>query len=95
MPILTETLLKRTRSRCPECHADAPAEVWKVVEDSRSRVMLRRTCPTHGQAEACIASDARFYWVSHGKPENQCCGGRCHSTRTSVHVTGRFLPART
>ncbi len=82
----TESLLKRTTSRCPVCHASVPAEVWKVSEgcggDSAApaaRVFLRRTCPEHGKAEACIASDARFYWLAQGDPKNQCCGGTCHA----------------
>jgi uncharacterized radical SAM superfamily Fe-S cluster-containing enzyme len=80
----TESLLKRTTSRCPVCHSSVPAEVWKVSDgrggDSAAptaRVFLRRTCPEHGFAEACIASDARFYWLAQGDPQNQCCGGSC------------------
>jgi uncharacterized radical SAM superfamily Fe-S cluster-containing enzyme len=38
-------------------------------------VFLRRTCPQHGEASVCIASDARFYWLAQGKPGNACgCG---------------------
>src|SRR5262245_43950677 len=70
-----ESLLKRTTSRCPVCHAPAPAEVWKVSDGKGARVFLRRTCPEHGRAEACIASDARFYWLAQGDPRNACCGG--------------------
>jgi len=84
LPCLTESLLKRTTSRCPVCHASVPAEVWKVSEGNggesaapAARVFLRRTCPEHGFAEACIASDARFYWLAQGDPQNQCCGGSC------------------
>ena len=80
----TESLLKRTTSRCPVCHASVPAEVWKVSDGNggdsaapTARVFLRRTCPEHGKAEACIASDARFYWLAQGDPQNQCCGGSC------------------
>lgn len=64
-------LLKRTTSRCPVCRAPAPAEVWRVGNE----VHLRRRCPEHGDASACIASDARFYWLAQGKPENSCGGG--------------------
>ena len=73
--VSSETLLKRTQSRCPVCHVDCPAEVWKVGDAKQQRVMLRRRCAEHGEAEACIASDARFYWVAQGEPENACCGG--------------------
>jgi len=79
LPCLTESLLKRTTSRCPVCHAAVPGEVWKVNDGKRARVFLRRDCPEHGRAEACIASDARFYWLAQGKPENQCCGGVCQA----------------
>jgi len=66
--------LKDTTSRCPVCHADCPAEVWSVGE-LPSQIFLRRVCAEHGAAEACISSDARFYWLSRGNDENACCGG--------------------
>jgi len=72
----TETLLKRTISRCPVCQGACPAEVWKRRDPGgKQSVWLQRRCPDHGLAEACIASDARFYWVAQGDPANQCCGG--------------------
>ncbi|HEX8311493.1 MAG TPA: radical SAM protein [Chthoniobacteraceae bacterium] len=40
---------------------------------------MRRTCAEHGLAEACISSDARFYWLAQGDPQNQCCGGNACS----------------
>jgi len=82
--LVSETLLKRTRSRCPVCQASCPAEVWKVGDAKKQRVLLRRTCPEHGKAEACIASDARFYWLAQGDPENACCGGNACSASDGV-----------
>jgi uncharacterized radical SAM superfamily Fe-S cluster-containing enzyme len=40
-------------------------------------VFLKRTCPDHGEASICIASDASFYWLAKGDPANAvgCCGG--------------------
>jgi 7,8-dihydro-6-hydroxymethylpterin dimethyltransferase len=70
-----DTLLKRTTSRCPVCHAACPAEVWRRG-GIPAQVHLRRTCPAHGEASVCIASDARFYWLAKGKAENACCGGQ-------------------
>ncbi len=85
---ISETLLKRTQSRCPVCHADCPAEVWKVGDAKQQRVMLRRRCAEHGEAEVCIASDARFYWLAQGNPENACCGGNaCSASDGSVRGT--------
>ncbi len=50
--------------------------------------MLRRRCPEHGEAEACIASDARFYWLAQGEPENACCGGNaCAASDGAVRGT--------
>ena len=80
----SETLIKRTRSRCPVCHAECPAEVWKVGDAKRQRVVLRRTCAEHGEAEVCIASDARFYWLAQGDPQNACCGGKACSAGDGV-----------
>src|ERR1043166_5778833 len=69
-----EHLLKRTTSRCPVCKFACPAEVWRV--DGRpAKVFFRRNCPQHGAASMCIASDARFYWLAQGNPEN--AGGSC------------------
>lgn len=78
---IADELLKRTRSRCPVCFVSCPAEVWRTAE-IRPRVLLTRTCPEHGPASVCIASDARFYWLAHGRSENQACGcapGSCRS----------------
>jgi 7,8-dihydro-6-hydroxymethylpterin dimethyltransferase len=72
---LRDKLLKRTTSRCPVCHVACPAEVWRTGE-SPSKVHLKRTCPEHGEASVCIASDARFYWLAKGRAENACCGGQ-------------------
>ena len=71
-----EVLLKQTMSRCPVCHKACPAEVWRV-EGTPAQVFLKRTCPEHGEASVCIASDARFYWLAKGNAENggACCGG--------------------
>ena len=69
-----EELLKRTTSRCPACRVACPAEVWRVA-GTPSKVFLKRTCETHGEASVCIASDARFYWLAKGDVANACCGG--------------------
>jgi hypothetical protein len=72
-------LLKRTMSRCPECHAACAAEVWRVegAAGEPAQVFLKRTCPEHGEISVCLASDARFYWLAQGNPENANGGGGC------------------
>jgi 7,8-dihydro-6-hydroxymethylpterin dimethyltransferase len=72
---LRDKLLKRTTSRCPVCHVPCPAEVWRTG-GIPSKVNLKRTCPEHGEASVCIASDARFYWLAQGKADNARCGGQ-------------------
>jgi uncharacterized radical SAM superfamily Fe-S cluster-containing enzyme len=67
-------VLKRTTSRCPLCHVSCPAEVYKT-QGPQSKVMLSRVCPEHGEADVCIASDARFYWLAKGRDrQGGCCG---------------------
>jgi len=72
---LKDELLKRTTSRCPVCRRACPGEVWRTG-GVLPKVHLKRTCPEHGEASVCIASDARFYWLATGKAENACCGGQ-------------------
>src|SRR5467141_3169654 len=87
--VQTEELLKRTTSRCPACHAPCPGEVWRTG-GIPSKVFLKRTCPQHGEASVCIASDARFYWLAKGKSENACCsagGASVLASRASVSGT--------
>ena len=88
---LTDELLKRTTSRCPVCHAPCPAEVWRTG-GIPSKVLLKRTCPEHGEASVCIASDARFYWLAKGKEANACgCGpgGCCSADGSTPGTLGR------
>jgi hypothetical protein len=87
---LTDELLKHTTSRCTVCHAPCPAEVWRTG-GIPSKVLLKRTCSEHGEASVCIASDARFYWLSKGKSENGCCGGQacCASDGLPAGTLGR------
>ncbi len=73
--LISETLLKRTKSRCPVCRVECPGEVWKIGDAKKQRVVMRRRCAEHGEGEVCIASDARFYWLAQGDPQNACCGG--------------------
>ena len=57
------------------CHASVPARVTRT-DEAPARVMLERACPDHGFHEACIASDARFHWLSLGSDSNRC-GSSC------------------
>ena len=78
MTALENQLLKTTTSRCPVCHAACPAQVVK----REGKVFMERTCAAHGEFSACIASDARFYWLALGSEKNRggcCAGGACCS----------------
>lgn len=85
IPSLKETL-KHTTSLCPVCHATVPAEVWKTT-GSPSQVHLTRTCQHHGESSTCISSDARFYWLATGKPENGC-GAACACSADASGIDG-------
>src|SRR3989442_15404432 len=98
LPILTtEQLHKPPTSSCTICHASCPAEVWRVA-GRPAKVFLKRACPEHGEASVCIASDARFYWLAKGNPENAsgCCGGYacCASDGSAVGTLGRNVSSR-
>ena len=87
--------LKSTKSRCPVCQCACLA----IVESRDNQVFLTRICPTHGEFSACIASDARFYWLAQGKEENRdgsCCGGGgcCSADGKSAGTIGRNAEGR-
>lgn len=89
---MSYALLKRTTSRCPQCHAPCPA----TVEQQDGKVFLKRRCIAHGEFSACIASDARFYWLAQGKDENRCCSGGacCDATGRDAGTLGRNAAGR-
>jgi uncharacterized radical SAM superfamily Fe-S cluster-containing enzyme len=91
IPASVGQLLKRTVSRCPVCHTACPAEVWRMP-GLPAKVFLKRTCPEHGAASVCIASDARFYWLAKGNPENQegCCGAGSACSASDGSTAGRL-----
>jgi len=94
--LTTETVLKRTMSRCPVCREAVGAEVVRVTRGKEAKVYLRRRCAEHGEAAVCIASDARFYWMAQGDPENACCGGTacCASDEGRAGTLGRNAAGR-
>jgi hypothetical protein len=96
LQLTTETLLKRTTSRCPVCREPAPAEVIRVSRGNEAKVYLKKTCAQHGESSVCIASDARFYWLAQGDPQNACCGGAacCASDEGQPGTLGRNAAGR-
>ena len=59
---MTHTPLKTTTSVCPVCRAQVPGQVVQRGD----AVYLHKTCATHGEFEARISSDARWYHLSLG-----------------------------
>jgi hypothetical protein len=55
-----ERVLKTTVSVCPECLVHVPG----VVYERGGRVLLRKRCDAHGQKDAVIENDERFYHLS-------------------------------
>jgi 7,8-dihydro-6-hydroxymethylpterin dimethyltransferase len=96
LELTSETLLKRTTSRCPVCREPAPAEVIRVTQGKDAKVYLKKTCTEHGTSTVCIASDARFYWLAQGDPQNACCGGTacCASDEGKPGTLGRNASGR-
>ncbi|MGH8048096.1 MAG: radical SAM protein [Chthoniobacterales bacterium] len=90
-------LLKRTRSRCVVCHESCEAEVRRRKEDGVEKVFLTRWCAEHGSQTTCIASDARFYWLAQGNPENSCCSpgtACCASSGDAIGTLGKNAAGR-
>lgn len=74
----SETLLKKTLGRCVKCSKNIKVDVVKVSYFGRNEeVIMRGKCQDHGNQEFVISSDARFYWLAKGNPENSCSGGSC------------------
>lgn len=91
------TLLKKTRSRCLVCHESCAAEVRRKPGVDAEQVVLTRWCPAHGSQSTVISSDARFYWLAQGNPENACCqpgAACCASTGEVAGTLGRNVVGR-
>lgn len=61
--------IKTTRSRCPVCVAEIPADVMDVG----GTIWMKKSCPVHGDFEVKIADDARYYYDSRGVNGSDCC----------------------
>jgi hypothetical protein len=57
VPGITRSLPRAVRSLCPECLQTIPAE--EVAEDGR--VVMRKSCPTHGPFRDVVFSDAEMF----------------------------------
>jgi len=80
--------LKTTSSRCPHCLDSVPASV--VQRDGR--VYLQKSCPTHGEEEVLLASDASMYWNADAAAGPGCGTGCCsvnHSCTLIFEITER------
>ncbi|MGH7272628.1 MAG: hypothetical protein ACREJ3_19535, partial [Polyangiaceae bacterium] len=80
-------LIKDTTSVCPRCLTKVPAR----VHERDGRVVLRKTCPVHGEEEVLLESDATVYWEA--QDEGPACGsGGCspgHSCTLMFEITER------
>lgn len=77
------SLMKSTRSRCPVCLENVPADVVRVD----GMVVMEKCCPQHGTSRVVLAKDPRFYHLSHGSTGDGCCGGGgCGGDATTLGV---------
>jgi len=67
-----------------------------VTRGKEAKVYLKKACAQHGESAVCIASDARFYWLAQGDPQNACCGGAacCASDEGQPGTLGRNAGGR-
>ena len=54
---LAKGLPKTTQSLCPECNRLLPARIF----EENGRVIMEKSCPTHGEFRDIVFSDARLY----------------------------------
>jgi len=66
------------------------------VEQVDGKVFMKRRCIAHGEFTACIATDARFYWLAQGRDENRCCSGGacCDANGQTAGTLGRNAEGR-
>ena len=71
-----DRLIKTTTSICPECLEKISADV--VEKDNK--VFMLKTCKSHGDFSALLASDVRHYYVADPNIEEVacCCGPNQH-----------------
>jgi uncharacterized radical SAM superfamily Fe-S cluster-containing enzyme len=86
---MTTHLVKETVSVCPTCLTKVPA---RVIERD-GLVVLRKTCPVHGEEEALLEKNASYY---HGPASNGgacgrsgCAPGLGHSCTLIFEITER------
>lgn len=56
----TPVLCEATRSVCPKCLKTIDAQIFR----SDGRIFMRKTCPTHGEFQVLLSSDAQMYFDS-------------------------------
>ncbi|MGQ0642563.1 MAG: radical SAM protein [Gemmatimonadaceae bacterium] len=78
-------MIRETTGVCPQCLERVPA----TVVERNGRVFLRKTCRTHGEDEALIASDARFYWNATPTIGAACGCAAQHSCSLIFEITER------
>jgi tetraether lipid synthase len=80
-PPQPQTLLKTSVSLCPKCLKRVPATVFERL----GKVYLHKSCPTHGEEEVLLASDAALYWNA-DEAAGPGCGTGCCSTNHSCSL---------
>lgn len=78
--------LKATGSFCGACQKSVPADVVKRnTSGNHVEIFLCKHCPSCGDSETKISSDARFYWLSHGRRnvEKNCGCGSCDCVKSA------------
>ena len=77
---MTEQIIRETRSVCPVCLKNLPAQ---LLEQSDGSVVLQRTCPAHGEHRAVVWRGKTDFaaWCAGSEPlppgAGACCPGDC------------------
>lgn len=75
-----EKLIRNTRSLCPHCLKNLPAELWM---DEQGQVTLKKSCEEHGEFSVPVWRGSLDFesWIKHNEPLPEgvglCCPGDC------------------
>lgn len=83
-PHRDESRRKQTTSACARCLKKIPATVF----ERDGAVYLRKSCPTHGESEVLLASDAALYFNAGPEGGKGCCANN-HSCTMIFEITER------
>jgi hypothetical protein len=87
---MTEEIIRTTKSLCPECLTQIPAEIY--VDPKTNYVMMRKTCSDHGEFKDKLSIDPEEYkWAESFTDE---MGSTINNTSKPCEVSSGIKPIK-